>query len=247
VSHLAASVLVYAATLALHECVHGAVMRGFGARPTYGVMVVKRMLPVAYATASGHRFTLPQFIIVALAPLLTLSAASLALAVLVPSLGFYALVAFAGNFSGAVGDLWMAAVVYRFRRCRDVRVIDHKHGNTVESADPDARLVAARLERAGWRLTRLTMGSLVALLAIAWLGLPIAGWFGPADATSVLVGPVWFPLLEWTPDGIGFDPRNLLVASIVLALPTLLLPAPRQRRDADRAQGPDAPGIPALI
>jgi hypothetical protein len=63
---ISASVLVYATALALHEWVHGAGMRLFGARPEYGVMVIRRVLPVAYATAPGHRFTLQQMVIIRL-------------------------------------------------------------------------------------------------------------------------------------------------------------------------------------
>jgi hypothetical protein len=245
---IVASIFVYAITLALHEWVHGAGMRIFGARPRYGVMVVRRMLPVAYATAPGHRFTLSQMVIIGLAPLLTLSAASLAVAVLVPSLGYYAWVVFASNFSGAVGDLWMVWVLMRFRRFQDVCVIDEKFGLSVESTDPRAALVADTLDLSGWRLTRLAASSFVVLTSFAWLGLPIAGWLAPADPTHLLVGPEWFPLIEWTPSYIGFEPRNLLIASVLLALPTLLLPRPGRRSAADGPKpGPDAPGVPALI
>jgi hypothetical protein len=181
--------------------------------------------------------------------LVTLSAASLAVALLVPSLGYYAFVAFAGNFSGAVGDLWMVSVLLRFRRCRNVSVIDEKFGLTVESTDPSAPLVAAALDRGGFRLTRLAASSFVVLMAFTWLGLPIADWLAPADTSHLLVGPAWFPLLESTPEAtVSVYPRNLLLASILLALPTLLLPAPRRGPHTDRRErGPDAPGVPALL
>ena len=58
-----AGVLVSVTTIVLHEWVHGASMRRFGARPHYGVALVRRILPVAYATAPGHRFTLRQMMI----------------------------------------------------------------------------------------------------------------------------------------------------------------------------------------
>lgn len=244
---LAASMLVYAVAIVVHEWVHGAGMRLFGARPKYGVMLIQRVLPVAYATAPGERFTLSQMVIIGLAPLVALSAASLTVALLAPSLGYYAWVAFAGNLTGAVGDLWMVSVLLRFRRCRDVSVIDEKFGLTIESTDPDAALVAATLDRVAWRSTRLALTSSVILIAIAWFGLPLADWLAPADARHVLVGPASFPLLEWTPQsGVWIYPRNLVIASIVLALPTLLLPLHRRRSAADSA-GPDAPGVPALI
>ena len=233
--------------MALHEWVHGVGMRLFGATPEYGVMLVRWILPVAYATAPGHRFTLPQMVIVGLAPLVTLSVAALATALLVPSLGYYAFVVFAGNFSGAVGDIWMVLVLWRFHRCRDVRVIDQKSGLTVESTDPEASRIAETLDRSGWRFARLAVASFVVLMTIMWCGLPIAEWLEPADASHLLVGPAWFPLLEWAGDSIWFYPLNLLVASIVLALPILLLPAPRRRSGTAPQPGPDAPGVPALI
>jgi hypothetical protein len=246
---VAASVLVYVIALALHEWVHGVGMRFFGARPHYGLTVVRRVLPVAYTTAPGHRFMLSQMVIIGLAPLVTLSAAAVAVALLTPSLGYYAGVAFAGNFSGAVGDLWMVSVLVRFRRCRNVRVIDEKFGLAVESTDPSAPLVAATLERGGFRMTCLTVSSFVVLMALIWLGLPIADWLAPADASHLRVGPAWFPLFESTPEApISVYPLHLLLASILLSLPTLLLPAPRPGPRTDRPErDPDAPGVPVLI
>ena len=244
-----ASVLAYAIALALHEWVHGVGMRLFGARPKYGVTVVRRVLPVAYATAPDHRFMLGQMVIIGLAPLVTLSVALLAVALLVPSLGYYACVAFAGNFSGAVGDLWMVSVLVRFRRCQNVSVIDEKFGLTVESTDPSAPAVAAALDRGGSRMTCLAVSSLVVLMAFTWLGLPIADWLAPADASHLRVGPAWFPLLESTPEApLSVYPGHLLLTSILLALPTLLLPALRRGTRTDRPErGPDAPGVPALL
>lgn len=246
---VAASVLVYGLTLALHEWVHGAGMRLFGARPEYGVMVVRRVLPVAYATAPGHRFTLKQMVIIAIAPLVTLSAASLAVASFAPSLGYYAFVTFAGNFSGAIGDLWMVSVLVRFRHCRDVSVIDEKFGLTVESADPSSLLVAGALDHRGARLTRFAVVAVGALIALTWLGLPLADWLAPADATYVRVGPSWFPLLESTSEAsVSVYPRNLLLASMLLALPTLLLPEPRRSDRTDSPEpGPGVRGVPVLI
>ena len=245
-----ASVLVAVTTIVLHEWVHGASMRLFGARPQYGVAFVRRILPVAYATAPGHRFTLRQMMFVGLAPFVVLSMAPLALAVLVPSLAFYAFLAFVTNFTGAVADLWMTAVMWRFHRCHDVYVVDQKSGLTIESPDPVAPAVAVAIDAGGSRMTRLAVASFVASVLIAWVGLPVAELFTSPDAAQVRVGPAWFPLVEYThkDQAIWLHHRNLAVASVLLALPIVLIPRRKRASDVKSERTPpDLPGVPAFM
>jgi hypothetical protein len=56
-----------------HEAIHGLVMLGFGARPTFGVVLVARAVPALYATSVGHRFTRLQYFVVAVSPALLIS------------------------------------------------------------------------------------------------------------------------------------------------------------------------------
>ncbi len=99
--------------LVLHELAHGIAMRIFGARPRYGVKWDKAMV---YATAPGFAFPRGQYLVIALAPLVSLS--------LLAVLGMWALagsawvlplaLAAAINASGAIGDLWITSMVLRY-------------------------------------------------------------------------------------------------------------------------------------
>ncbi len=90
-----------------HEVVHGLVMQAFGARPRYGI---KWELLAAYATAAGHLFRRDQFLLVALAPLLTLTPLLWLAAWWAPAGTLWMALALAGilNTVGAVGDLFMS-------------------------------------------------------------------------------------------------------------------------------------------
>lgn len=90
-----------------HEAVHGLVMRAFGARPRYGI---KWELLAAYATAAGHLFRRDQFLLIALAPLLTLTPLLWLAAWWTPAGAVWMALALAGilNTVGAVGDLFMS-------------------------------------------------------------------------------------------------------------------------------------------
>ena len=85
-----------------HEALHGLVMRGFGARPAFGAMLVGHVVPALYATADGHQFTRNQYLVVAATP-----------AVAISGLGFlacfgpwaaYLIVPLAIHLGGCVGD-----------------------------------------------------------------------------------------------------------------------------------------------
>lgn len=96
-----ANAIGYAAILPIHEGLHAAVIAALGGRPRFG-----HKLPLAlYCTAPGQLFTRAGYAAVALAPLVLLSAACIVAAWLSPDLGACLALAFAGNVSGAVGDL----------------------------------------------------------------------------------------------------------------------------------------------
>jgi hypothetical protein len=97
--------------LPVHELIHAAFILGYGHRPRLGFNFEKGIL---YATADQALFTRNQYITVALAPLLVISAAG-AFSLLVLSSGWWWLVGLsvAINAGGAIGDLWVAAHVRR--------------------------------------------------------------------------------------------------------------------------------------
>jgi hypothetical protein len=100
-------------TVVLHEWVHAAAMRAFGARPVFGVLW---RVPAAYATAPGFAFRRSHYVLVAVAPLVLLSLVALAAMALLagsPWLGTLVMCA-AMNAAGAVGDLWIVGLVLRY-------------------------------------------------------------------------------------------------------------------------------------
>jgi len=97
----------------LHEGVHGLAMVFFGARPAFGFLPKGLMF---YATSPGYAFSRTQFLWVAILPLISLNLLFL-LALLLPiGLTGSVIVAVlaALNIGGAVGDLWIMAIVLKY-------------------------------------------------------------------------------------------------------------------------------------
>jgi len=91
----------------LHEIVHALAIALFGHAPRMGMKLSKGVL---YATADGALFRRTEFIVIALAPLVVITAVGMLLILLLPaSAGFWVGVAIAVNASGAAGDVWMVA------------------------------------------------------------------------------------------------------------------------------------------
>jgi hypothetical protein len=114
--------------LVIHELVHGAFMRLFGAHPKYGILWKQGMF---YATCPGYPFTRTQYLIVALAPFVVISLAAVLLIGLLAGSAWTLLVALVAaiNASGAIGDQWMTAIVLRYPAA--AYVMDEKDGMRV--------------------------------------------------------------------------------------------------------------------
>ena len=96
--------------LPLHELMHGLLITRFGHRVRYGVKLL-----VLFATADGAYFRRNEFIQIALAPLVILSAAGLFLMLFLPlGLAQWAALAVILNAAGAIGDIWMTAAALRY-------------------------------------------------------------------------------------------------------------------------------------
>jgi hypothetical protein len=106
----------------IHEAIHGVVMLGFGARPTFGALLISRVMPALYATSPGHRFTRLQYSVVAVSPALVISAVGFWLCF--AGLTSYLLVPLAIHLGGCVGD---GAALFRVMRepegtlCEDLK------------------------------------------------------------------------------------------------------------------------------
>lgn len=109
----------------LHELIHGLAMKIFDAKPKYGFIWKGLMF---YATAPGHAFKRNQYLVIALAPLVSVTILA-ALSVLIlanyPIVWILALCATI-NGGGAIGDLWICAIVFRFPP--HAYVIDERDG-----------------------------------------------------------------------------------------------------------------------
>lgn len=100
-----------ALSIIVHEGLHGLAIRWAGHRPRYGVLLSKGAF---YATADGAYFPRNVFIVIALAPIVGITAASMALMPFIPdTAGYYLGLAAALNAANSIGDLWMTAVVLR--------------------------------------------------------------------------------------------------------------------------------------
>jgi hypothetical protein len=95
-------VALTAVLLLVHEGIHGLVMLAFRARPTFGVVLVGRVLPALYATSVGHRFSRGQYLTVAAAPAVVISVLGFLLCF--GPWGVYLIVPLAIHLGGCVGD-----------------------------------------------------------------------------------------------------------------------------------------------
>jgi len=109
---------VIVAYIILHEGVHGLVFLGFGGKPRFGVKLVGRFFPVAFYATSRAPLLRNQYLLVILAPFLTLTPAFLVIGILANAEGIVtlAIIAMAMNASGSIGDLLMAWKIRRHGR-----------------------------------------------------------------------------------------------------------------------------------
>jgi hypothetical protein len=112
----------------LHEGTHGLTMMIFGARPTFGFLPGGAMF---FATSPGYAYTRAQYSLVAIAPLAVLNLLFLlALFFPVGTAGSAILVLLAAlNSGGAIGDLWVLAILRKFPP--QAYVMDEKDGMRV--------------------------------------------------------------------------------------------------------------------
>lgn len=116
------NILGYVLMIPLHEAAHALVILALGGRPRFGLK-----LPLAaYCTAPNQLFLRDGYLTVALAPLIGLSAIAVVVALLAPDVAAWLLLAFAGNVSGAVGDLAVARVIARLSK--DTLIADTETG-----------------------------------------------------------------------------------------------------------------------
>jgi hypothetical protein len=109
----------------LHELAHGVAMRFFGAHPKYGVIWKGLMF---YATAPGYAFPRNQYIVVSLAPLVSLSILACIGILIQAGTSNVWLWAVWGTINGSatIGDLWISAIALRYPAY--AFIVDEKDG-----------------------------------------------------------------------------------------------------------------------
>ncbi len=96
--------------LPLHEWIHGLWIARYGHKARYGAKWF-----VLFATSDNALFRRDEFIQIALAPLVLISAGGIASMVFLPvGLAEWVALAVTINAAGAIGDIWMTAIVMRY-------------------------------------------------------------------------------------------------------------------------------------
>ena len=152
---------VLVAVIAVHEALHGIGFRAFGGRPRFGAGLASGM-PVAFAFCPGHRFTRAQFLVIGALPLVGIDAFALALGAYAP-LAPIGAVAIAINTAGAVGDLWMIALVLQAPRSA---MFEDSDGRSIAAWVPPGTPVRRPLglEPRGGKLAKLVLFAFAVLL-----------------------------------------------------------------------------------
>ncbi len=95
------NIIGYIIILCIHEVIHGLVFAFWGGKPHFGAK-----LPLAlYCGARQQLFVRNYYLAVGLAPLVVITIVGIVVTILYPGVAAYMLLAFAGNFSGAAGDV----------------------------------------------------------------------------------------------------------------------------------------------
>jgi hypothetical protein len=109
----------------LHELTHGWVMQMFGAKPKYGILWKGPML---YVTSPGSAYHRNNYLVILLAPFVFISALVVLGMWLLQGTPWVALLGICGifNASGAIGDLWITTIVFRY--ATTAYVMDERDG-----------------------------------------------------------------------------------------------------------------------
>jgi len=120
-------------TFILHELTHGLSMQMFGAGPKYGIIWKGLML---YATSPGYAYRRNNYVVIALAPFISISVLVVLGMWILQGTAWVALLAICGivNASGAVGDMWITMIVLRY--AATAYIMDERDGIRVFSPKP---------------------------------------------------------------------------------------------------------------
>lgn len=123
---LVGSLIVFLLTGVIHELLHGVGFLLGGVKPAYGAGV-SGFMPYFYAT-SKQKVRLKPMLVTAYLPFVLLSVFFIVLGLAFPEYRQIATIGFVANFTGAVGDLWVASKLWKYLRFKDVMVLDKRGG-----------------------------------------------------------------------------------------------------------------------
>lgn len=130
------NIVGYVLILVIHEIIHGIVFAFWGGKPHFGAK-----LPLAlYCGARQQLFARNYYLAVGLAPLVIITLAGVIVTVLYPGIASYLLLAFAGNFSGAAGDVVACRKIARLPV--QALIEDTEVGYTAWEIVPDSAVIA---------------------------------------------------------------------------------------------------------
>jgi hypothetical protein len=214
-------ILIYIAliigTLVLHELVHGVFMSKYGGKTSYGAGIAYFILPYLYATTKTV-FQRNQFIVISIAPLLSISLVGIGIMAAFPSIAHWIFIPFVLNASGAVGDLWMIRNVLRYPK--HVLLEDQKTGLIIygKETDKPMNISTTGFGSRFFKVFILCFFAVGSLMAIAPIVLDILG------VESITIGPTNSPftIFEYhsSDKGFGFKifPMSLLAISVIVGL-----------------------------
>lgn len=219
-------IIVYFLTMAAHEAVHGFFFGVYGGRPKYGVGLMYHFFPYAYATSPGQPYNYNQMVFIGMSPFVVICVLAFGSAAALPSLASYAAIAFIGNFSGAVGDMWLLRQIMRFKGVSDLQFVDLKSGIAVYGSGDKGKKAAAHMAEldndtskvnsvvSKWLTSAAIMVLVSALLPIL---LAIVNFNG-----HILVGPSQFPLFEYInsakQNSFTLNPLPIVFGALIFAL-----------------------------
>lgn len=210
-------------TIVMHELVHGIAFAAFGGSPRYG-MKFTYLLPIAYATAPGDRFSRNDFVVIGLAPLVMIDLIGLMILAIAPHFAWVGWVVVL-NTAGAIGDIWIVALL--LRSPPSIQIEDREDGIAIYAPKTIGRqdLPFAYSRRATspfqvWLNT--TLLALIGLL-VAMLLLPIL--LSLLNVPTFTLGTEGLSLFRWqqSDTGFGFSFNPLLLLSIAAGIGIIAL------------------------
>ena len=214
-----AGVVVYIVTIIVHEIIHGIGFLAAGASPKFGVGLAG-ILPIAYAT-SDRKISLARMLMIAYLPLVVLSAVFIIVANLYPEYQAIAMIGFIGNFTGAVGDIWIASKLWKYIRFRNVYILDCKAGVEVYSDDSRAAEKAKTVNNKAstksdfgkhWAISAFVLLSVQLFAPLMMKGLGFRGDY------RLGVEPLYLFELHTSPEGVMQSASFNLLAPLVIGL-----------------------------